>query len=221
MQAVRALLHEIIGTLHDLSDGHQHAAEVLSILGRMDLSAANQYHWTPTEPVHGRELQRAISEMPQCLSRLADGLQNAMPQLQWRVDRGVYYDVTEDIGDDYRAGNMHCELIGPDGSAFHHDDFTLGLFLLTPNILYRDHVHQAPEFYLTLMEPTGWRFGDRDWQEVPSGSVIWNAPETSHAIRVYDIPFLSIYSWTRDVRSKCRVVPRSDWREIETELGAM
>ena len=220
MQSIRALLHEIRRTLQDVADGKEHAREVLSILDTMDLSAANQHHWTPVEPVHGAALQRAMAAIPHRLSRLADGLKHALPQLQWRVDGGIYYDLTANIGDGFRNGNMHCELIGPDGSAFHHDDFTLGLFLLTPRVLYRDHSHRAPELYLPLMEPTGWRFADRDWQEVLAGTVIWNVPETSHAIRVYDTPFLSIYSWTRDVRSKCRVVERADWRELEAALGA-
>jgi len=143
-----------------------------------------------------------------------------LPQLQWRVDQGRYYPPTADVGDGYRHGNMHCELIGPHGSAFHHDDFTLGLFLLKPRVLYRDHAHRAPELYVTLMEPSGWRFNDGEWRDVPSGTIIWNAPETSHATRVYDKPFFSIYSWTRDVHSKCRVVPHGDWREIEATLGA-
>lgn len=63
------------------------------------------------------------------------------------MDRGIYYDVAANIGDGYRNGNMHCELIGPNGSAFHHNKFTPGLFLLTPRALYRDHAHQASEFF--------------------------------------------------------------------------
>lgn len=37
-------------------------------------------------------------------------------------------------------------------------------------------------------------------------------------MRVYDSSFLSIYSWTRDIHSKCRVVQRADWCELEAEL---
>ena len=220
MQAVRNLLHQIQCALLDVAEDQKNASEVLSILDEMDLSEANQYHWTPAEPVHGSALQQAIAEMPRRLSPVADALQNALPQLQWRVDQGIYYDLAANIGDGYRNGNMHCELIGPNGSAFYHEDFTLGLFLLTPRVLYRDHAHLAPEFYLPLMEPTGWRFGDGDWQHVPAGTVIWNEPEVSHAIRVYDVPFLSVYSWIRDIHSKCRVVERTDWRELEADLGA-
>lgn len=219
MRAVRILIDEIITTLRNLCGEHEHAAKVLAIMDRMDLSPGNQHHWTPSEPMHGRELHEAIDAMPDSLKPLATALRRALDELQWRVDRGTYYELAANVGDGYRDGNMHCELIGPHGSAFHHDDFTLGLFLLKPWVLYRDHVHQAPELYLTLLEPSGWRFGEGEWQDVAPGTIIWNAPETSHATRVYDRPFLSIYSWTRDVHSKCRVVPQSDWCEIETVLS--
>lgn len=220
MRAIRALVHEIRNTIRRLSGGNEHATQVLSILDQMDLSADNQNNWAASEPPHDRDLRCAIDGMPQSLSDLTDALQNALPQLQWRVDQGRYYPPTADVGDGYRNGNMHCELIGPHGSAFHHDDFTLGLFLLMPGVLYRDHAHLAPELYLTLLEPSGWRFNGGEWRDVPSGTIIWNAPETSHATRVYDKPFLSIYSWTRDVHSQCHVVPRDDWCEIEAALSA-
>ena len=219
MQTVCALVHEIRNTIHCLSHGNEHAVQVLSILDRMDLSAENQYDWTASEPPHHRDLRHAINEMPESLSGLTNALWNALSQLQWRVDQGRYYPPTADVGDGYRHGNMHCELIGPHGSAFHHDDFTLGLFLLKPRVLYRDHAHRAPELYVTLMEPSSWRFNGGEWRDVPSGTIIWNAPETSHAMRVCDKPFFSIYSWTHDVHSKCRVVPRDDWREIEASLN--
>ncbi len=220
VQAVRTFVHEIRRTLRCFSSGNEYAAQVLSVLDQIDLSERNQHDWMPGEPVHGRDLWQAIGGMPQSLERLANALHKALPELQWRVDRGTYYEITADVGDGYRNGNMHCELIGPHGSAFHHDDFTLGLFLLTPRVLYRDHAHRAPELYLTLLGPSGWRFDGGGWRDVPPGTIIWNAPETSHATRVYDKPFLSIYSWTRDVHSKCRIVPRGDWSQVEATLSA-
>ncbi len=218
MRAVRAFVHEIRRTLRCFAGDSDHAGQVLSILDQMDLSEANQHDWMPSEPPHDRDLWQAIEGTSQRLDRLAKALREALPELQWRVDRGTYYELTADVGDGYRNGNMHCELIGPHGSAFHHPDFTLGLFLLTPHVLYRDHAHRAPELYLTLSGPSGWRFNGGAWQDVPPGTIIWNAPEKSHATRVYDDPFLAIYSWTRDIRSKCRVVPCADWAEIEAAL---
>ncbi|MGI9386349.1 MAG: dimethylsulfonioproprionate lyase family protein, partial [Methyloligellaceae bacterium] len=184
VQAVRTLVHEIRNTIRCLSGRNEHATQVLSILDRMDLSAENQHDWVANEPPHDRDLRYAIDEMPESLSGLTDALQDALPQLKWRVDQGRYYPPSADVGDGYRNGNMHCELIGPRGSAFHHDDFTLGFFLLTPRVLYRDHAHQAPELYLTLSEPSGWRFDGGEWRDVPSGMIIWNTPQTSHATRV-------------------------------------
>ncbi len=220
MQAVRSFVQEIRRTLRCFSGGNEHASRVLCVLDQIDLSESNQHYRTPGEPLHGRDLRQAIDGMPRSLEKLASALRNALPELQWRVDRGTYYETNADVGDGYRNGSMHCELIGPHGSAFHHGDFTLGLFLLTPRLLYRDHAHRAPELYLTLMGPSGWRFDGGKWRDVPPGTIIWNEPETSHATRVYDKPFLSIYSWTRDVHSKCRIVPRGDWSQIEAALSA-
>ena len=45
MRAIRALIHEIRNTLRGLSDGQDHAANVLSIVDRMDFSAENQFDW--------------------------------------------------------------------------------------------------------------------------------------------------------------------------------
>ena len=221
MHAVRTLVLEIRDTLRRLSAANQQATQVVSILERMNLTSRHQNEWAVNTPPHDCEIERAINNMPPELNALSTALNNALPQLQWRIDRGIYYESDADVGDGYRDGNMHCELIGPDGSAFLHDDFTLGLFLLKPRVLYRDHAHLAPELYLTLTGPTGWRIEDGLWQDKPPGAILWNAPETGHATRVYSEPFLSIYSWTRDVRSKCRVVPRPDWSEIEQALGTM
>ncbi len=34
----------------------------------------------------------------------------------------------------------------------------MGLFVIAPHVLYRDHAHAAPELYLPLTGPHGWRF---------------------------------------------------------------
>ena len=217
--AIHALVHEVRTTIESFSTWNDHAALVTFILDGMDLSLANQTAWVAADAPHDCELRSVIDEMRPGLSGLAEALRKALPYLQWRVDKGTYYEANADVGKGYRDGNMHCELIGPNGSAYHHDDFTLGLFFLRPHVLYRDHAHRAPELYLTLMDPSGWRFNGGEWQDVPSGTVIWNAPDVAHATRVYETPFFSVYSWTRDIKSKCRVVLRDDWLEIERALG--
>ena len=213
--AIHALVQEVRTILESSAKQNDHTILVTSMLNGMDLTLENQTTWVAAEAPHDRELRCVIDEMSPCLSDLAEALRQALPYLQWRVDKGTYYEANADVGQGYRDGNMHCELIGPNGSVYHHDDFTLGLFLLKRHVLYRDHAHRAPELYLTLMEPSGWRFNGEEWKDVQSGTVIWNAPDVVHATRVYDKPFFSVYSWTRDVKSKCRVVPRDDWIQIE------
>ena len=40
------------------------------------------------------------------------------------------------------------------------EELRLGLFLLEPNIFYKDHKHEAPELYINLTNGTEWRFGN-------------------------------------------------------------
>ncbi|MEQ3710338.1 dimethylsulfonioproprionate lyase family protein, partial [Tateyamaria sp.] len=110
-------------------------------------------------------------------------------------------------------------LIGPDACGHHHPDFNLGIFMLGPRTLYRDHNHDAPELYLNLSEKSGWRFGTRDWQDYPAGSLIWNAAGEPHATRVYDQPFISVFVWLENVNSPCNVIHFDDWAEVEQDLA--
>jgi len=220
MQAVLILVREIRSMLERSARRNPAVQEVLNGLSAVDLTSEAVLPWQPDLPDHRETLDLAISAIPLSLRAIASAVSDANEQLQWRVDRGIYYAKDADVGAPYLNGNMHCELIGPGGSAFRTEDFTLGLFLLAPRVLYRDHIHIAPELYLTLTEPSGWRFGDSPWRDFPAGSIIWNQPNEPHATRVYSVPFLSVYSWTRDVHSKCKVVPMPDWRQVEQGLPA-
>jgi hypothetical protein len=99
------------------------------------------------------------------------------------------------------------------------DDFELGLFLIAPKTLYRDHRHKAPELYVTLTGPHEWRFGvGESWTEYEAHTPIWNEPMQVHATLVRDIPFLALFAWTRDVMADATVVRAPDWAEIEASL---
>ncbi len=115
--------------------------------------------------------------------------------LVWREDNAQFYPLGADLGEGYKKCNLHSLLIGRDACGHHHPDFSLGIFMLGPRTLYRDHNHDAPELYLNLSEKSGWRFGTRDWQDYPAGSLIWNAAGDPHATRVYDQPFISVFVW--------------------------
>ncbi len=170
----------------------------------------------------GREvlLDRSIEGINDpLLQPLADQIRLARNRLTWRIDYGLFYPEEADVGQAYLDGNMHTELIGPNGCVFPDDDFSLGLFMLPPATLYRDHDHAAPELYFNLTGPCGWRFDKGCWQDFGAGSLIWNPESMAHAMRTYEQSFLSVYSWTSNVNSLCRVVPADDWQEIEAQLA--
>ena len=149
---------------------------------------------------------------------LREALINAKDRLHWKVDDGGYYYRDADVGDAYKNGNVHALLIGPENSVVQADDVLLGFFLLSPHTLYRDHRHVAPELYIPLTGPSGWRFDFGPWQDHQAGDVIYNPANKIHATRVDDIPFLSVFVWTNDINERCEVVPSPDWGEIESLL---
>ena len=153
------------------------------------------------------------------LQPIAEQIGLAKNQLSWRIDNGLFYSQQADVGQGYLNGNMHTEFIGPNGCVFEDDEFRLGLFLLAPKTLYRDHAHAAPELYFNLTGPCGWRFNKGEWRDFAAGSLVWNPEGQAHATRTYDQPFLSVYSWTRHVNDLCYVVAADDWQEIEAQLS--
>lgn len=149
----------------------------------------------------------------------ADPLRNAInearPALRW-VTYGAY--PPEMIGGRFPVAHAFTSLIGGEGF-LPADDFELGLFLIAPKTLYRDHQHRAPELYVPLTGPHEWRFGaGESWTEYQAHTPIWNEPMQVHATLVRDVPFLALFAWTRDVTANAVVVPATDWAEIEAGL---
>ena len=130
----------------------------------------------------------------------------SLNDLNWRIDNGLFYNKNSKIGYDYLNGNMHTEIIGPINGFFKFNDFRLGLFLLEPNILYKDHRHEAPELYINLTENTSWRFNFKEWIKMDSGSIIYNEPFKIHGMKVNEIPFLSVWCWPYNSSKKCEIV---------------
>lgn len=194
-------------------------AEVLGRLAEVQLTPDRMISQEPQVPAHSDLLDTAIDNITEpALGPLANAIRAAKDHLHWRVDHGHFYVGDADIGKDYLGGNLHCVLVGSDVGVIPHDDFLLGFFLLAPRVLYRDHLHAAPELYLNLVGPTGWRFGQGEWVDYSAGSTVWNTPNSVHAMRVYDQPFFSVFSWTADVARMCEVVPADDWSQIEADL---
>lgn len=210
---VLSLIGRIGDRLAAADSGHPGVKPLRRKLAETPLPQENPVVAFETAPQQLEEqLESALCAIPRPdLAPIANGIIDARTELRWRVDCGLYYAEGADVGAAYLDGNMHCELIGPTYGVFHAPDFRLGLFLLCPHVLYRDHRHEAPEFYLNLTGPTDWRFDLGPWGTRAAGEMIWNHAGRIHATRVGDSPFLSVYAWTEDVMAQCEVVAANDW----------
>lgn len=167
----------------------------------------------PASPVCGH-LDEALLSVTGA-DALCRAIKDIRPQLGW-----VTYDAypREMIGTRFPAAHAFVTLIGGSG-LIAADGFELGLFLIAPETLYRDHHHKAPELYVPLTGPHEWRFGaGESWAKYPAHTPIWNESMQVHATLVRDLPFLALFAWTKDVKEKSVVVPAPDWAGIEAGL---
>ncbi len=157
-------------------------------------------------------LEPALGPLSQSHAALAGAIRAAAPFLRW-----VSYDEypRDQIGEAFAAGHAFASVIGGD-SAVAADDYDFGLFLIAPQVLYRDHCHPAPELYAPLTGPHGWRFGPgMPLVMKPAHEPVWNDPGRPHLTKVGAVPFLCLYGWTGDVNAPAQVVPAADWAEME------
>jgi hypothetical protein len=146
---------------------------------------------------------------------LARAIAAARPHLHW-----VTYDLYDGdtIGPRFPEAHAFVSLIGGEGHVL-ADDFELGLFLIAPRTLYRDHHHAAPELYAPITGPHQWRFGpENGWLTKPAHEPVWNPSWSVHATLVRDVPFLCLFGWTKDVNSPAKVVMAADWDVLEAAL---
>ena len=217
-------IQALIGSIVNYLQAHRAATRgvdlALDKLAAMDLSDERLIDLPPLGTRHDEVLTNAIAGIvaPE-LQDIADCLKAAQNDLVWREDNAQFYPPGADLGEGYTKCNLHTLLIGPDACGHHNPDFRLGIFMLGPRTLYRDHNHDAPELYLNLSEKSGWRFGTHEWQDYPAGSLIWNAAGDSHATRVYDQPFISVFVWLENVHAPCNVNYFDDWAEVEQDLA--
>ena len=194
--------------------------DALNFINTQNFSSETINEFTGGVPKHEQQLCSAVSKIPDTpFFKLKSALMAGYNQLQWRVDEGGFYTKGADVGDGYRRGNLHALLVGPEDCPFVANDFLLGFFFLSPHTLYRDHKHLAPELYVPLTGPSGWRFNQGAWEDHIAGTAIYNPPNIVHATRVYETPFLALFGWSRDVGSACEVVFADDWENIEKELA--
>ncbi len=143
---------------------------------------------------------------------LVAAIRAAAGALDW-----VTYDAypRKEIGEAFATGHAFASILGSE-APFAAQDFDLGLFLIAPGVLYRDHRHAAPELYAPLTGPHGWRFGtSAPLTVMPAHAPVWNPPHQPHLTKVGAVPFLSLFVWTRDVTFPAEVIAADDWPALE------
>ena len=165
-----------------------------------------------TNPVVDAWMEAALAELAPAMPSLAAAIGAAVPHLDW-----ITYDLypPDEIGPAFARGHAFATLVG-EGAPFPAEEFDLGIFIVAPDVLYRDHHHPAPELYAPLTGPHGWRFGGAGPLTIKAAHVpVWNDPGTVHLTKVGPSPFLSLFAWTQDVTLPAQVFPAQDWAELE------
>ena len=162
--------------------------------------------------VVNQHLSAALAPLRATHLALAQAIEGAAPHLTWITYDGY---PLEEIGTDFAKGHAYASLIGEAGNVA-AQDYDLGIFLIAPHVLYRDHHHAAPELYAPLTGPHGWRFGPHTpLITKPAHHPVWNDAHRPHMTKVGPTPFLALFGWIQDVRQVARVIPAPDWPALE------
>ena len=162
--------------------------------------------------VVNQHLSAALAPLRATHLALAQAIEGASPHLTWITYDGY---PLEEIGTDFAKGHAYASLIGEAGNVA-AQDYDLGIFLIAPHVLYRDHHHAAPELYAPLTGPHGWRFGPHTpLITKPAHHPVWNDAHRPHMTKVGPTPFLALFGWIQDVRQVAQVIPAPDWPALE------
>ena len=157
-------------------------------------------------------LQPALTLVAKDQPTLAAAIGQAADRLEWITYDAYPLDL---IGEPFVRGHAFASIVGGE-APYPAGDFDMGLFLVAPDVLYRDHAHAAPELYAPLTGPHGWRFGvNRPLVSKPAHEPVWNPPHRPHLTKVGAVPFLGLYAWTKDVNELAIVLPADDWAALE------
>lgn len=186
---------------------------VAEVRAALNLWRGGPVSLTPqSHPVVAAHLGDALAPLAATHLALAQAIAGAAPYLTWQpYDR---YPPAE-IGAAFAQGQAYASLIGEEAN-IPATGYDLGIFLIAPHLLYRDHHHAAPELYAPLTGPHGWRFGPGTPLIVkPAHDPVWNDPHRPHLTKVGPTPFLALFGWTRDVREAAEVIPADDWPALD------
>ncbi|HTN98565.1 MAG TPA: dimethylsulfonioproprionate lyase family protein [Nordella sp.] len=178
------------------------AADVKARLAVQDLSPTAAAEPGPRRLAATRYFAECVATSMFLAPEVAAALAEIEEFLHWQQNPN-YSDAV--MGEGYMDNYAYAEIIGPNGF-FPGEDFLLGLLLLGPHRLYRDHHHPAPELYWLLTGPSDWRKEQSEFRSRAAGETIWHPPRMSHATRTRESPLLAVYAWTRDTGAPARLV---------------
>ncbi len=213
---LRQLVTEADRYLASLGNDHAGVAEV-----RMDIAAVRGEASQPVrcgdqsggDAAFANRVNQPAPDPPAIGQAIAD----ASPLLRWKT-----YDGDGDtIGTAFANGHAYAPMHRP-LAPVPAQGFELGLFMIAPHVLYRDHRHKTPELCAPLTGPHGWRFGPKHPLQIkPAHQPVWNPANRPHLTKVGSLPFLCLYGRTADLEAMAEVIPADDWTALETlELKA-
>ena len=216
---LQMLVGSIRSKLEELGNGSRENKMLIQKIDNVNINQTALSQSPNIQSEHEALLRTALNEATDpCILSIVKDIKACLLDVTWKQDKSEFYPTSAEVGKRYIESNLHAQLIGPDGSVARSKDFMLGVFILGPWTLYKDHSHIAPEFYLNLSNKSDWRFNFGPWQRYGAGSLIWNPSKQIHATKVSDKPFLSIFAWLGHVNCFCKVHQSQDHSQIEQQL---
>ena len=216
---LQMLVGSIRSKLEELGNGSRENKMLIQKIDNVNINQPALSQSPNIQSEHEELLRTALDEATDpCILSIVRDIKACLLDVTWKQDKSEFYPTSAEVGKRYIESNLHTQLIGPNGSVGKSKDFMLGVFILGPWTLYKDHSHIAPEFYLNLSNKSDWRFNFGPWQRYGAGSLIWNPSKQIHATKVSDKPFLSIFAWLGHVNCFCKVHQSQDHSQIEQQL---
>lgn len=148
-----------------------------------------------TKGVVETHLALALQTLQGTHPSLANALALVSSYLRWRANDRVS-DGLDDAS--FPQGHAAALLIGQ-GPPIQADTFQFGLLLIAPNVVYRDQIAPAPQFYAPLTGPHGWGFAQGGPLTIKvAHQPIWIPPLQPHVVNTGSQPLLCLYGRTRD-----------------------
>ena len=216
---LQMLVGSIRSKLEELGNGSRENKMLIQKIDNVNINQTALSQSPNIQSEHEELLRTALDEATDpCILSIVRDIKACLLDVTWKQDKSEFYPISDEVGKRYMESNLHTQLIGPNGSVAKSKDFMLGVFMLGPWTLYKDHSHIAPEFYLNLSNKSDWRFNFGPWQRYGAGTLIWNPSKQIHATKVSDKPFLSIFAWLGHVNCFCKVHQSQDHSQIEQQL---